>query len=165
MKDDTINTQTKSTTSSGRHSSPEPSRISNKRSCHEHGEDCPSENEREFESLEYEEDVYYSNFAATPSFDDIDELSGSEEIIVHCWRDPNGELDDIIVDDADLSAAGDYLRGRETNFSNVKRKRRSIRVVLQEFSKPYLTKISNSQNYKKLLELVKGFMNVFLFFV
>lgn len=132
------------------------SRTAQRRFCHEHGDDCPSENEREFESLEYEEDVYYSNLAATPSFDDIDELSGSEEIIVHCWRDSNGELDDIVVDDTDLCGDADFVHGSDGPATNRRRKRRSIRIVFQEFSKSYLAKITNSQNYKKFLELVKG---------
>lgn len=132
-------------------------RESRKKICNEHGEDCPSENEREFESLEYEEDVYYANLAATPSFDDIDELSGSEEIIVHCWRDSNGDLDDIAVDETDLRIDDDfYSSSRGSNPQNRRRKKKSIRLVFQEFSKPYLAKISNSDNYKRFVELMKG---------
>ncbi|XP_054014504.1 tumor protein D53 homolog isoform X1 [Hylaeus anthracinus] len=134
--------------------------ISRSRVCQEHGEeDCPSENEHEFESLEYEEDVYYSNLTATPSFDDIDELEdGENEIVVHCWRDSNGEIDEIVVGDANLSVETQFFTpdAEEGSSSRGRRKKRSVRVIFQDFSKPYLAKISNSQNYKKFLELVKG---------
>ncbi|XP_076685798.1 uncharacterized protein LOC143377882 isoform X1 [Andrena cerasifolii] len=130
------------------------------RVCQEHGEqDCPSENEHEFESLEYEEDAYYSNMTATPSFDDIDELSDDGgELVVHCWHDSNGEIDEIVVDDANLSVETQFLTadGEDGGTSRGRKKRRSVRVIFQDFSKPYLAKISNSQNYKKFLELVKG---------
>ncbi|XP_003706692.2 uncharacterized protein LOC100878467 isoform X1 [Megachile rotundata] len=130
---------------------------SRSRVCQEHGEqDCPSENEHEFESLEYEEDVYYSNLTATPSFDDIDELSDdADEIIVHCWRDSNGDIDEIVVDDANLSVETQFLPCEDEG-GRGRRKKKSVRVIFQDFSKPYLAKISNSQNYKKFLELVKG---------
>lgn len=128
---------------------------SRSRVCQEHGEEnCPSENEHEFESLEYEEDAFYSNLTATPSFDDIDELSDdAEEIVVHCWRDSNGDIDEIVVDDANLSVETQFLN---EDGAASRRKRKSVRVIFQDFSKPYLAKISNSQNYKKFLELVKG---------
>lgn len=125
--------------------------------CQEHGEeDCPSENEREFESLEYEEDVYYSKLTTTPSFDDIDELDDEEvdELVVHCWRDSNGEIDEIVVDDGNLSVETEFLP--EEGSRDGRKKKRSIRVIFQDLSKPYLARISNSQNYKKFLELVKG---------
>lgn len=140
----------------------EPSKQgSRSRVCQEHDEqDCLSENEHEFESLEYEEDVYYSNLTATPSFDDIDELSDDvDEIVVHCWRDSNGDIDEIVVDDANLSVETQFLTNdAEDGATNrdQKKKKKSVRVIFQDFSKPYLAKISNSQNYKKFLELVKG---------
>ncbi|KAK1132255.1 hypothetical protein K0M31_016377 [Melipona bicolor] len=121
-----------------------------------HGEqDCPSENE----SLEYEEDAYYSNVTATPSFDDIDELSDDAgEIVVHCWRDSNGDIDEIVVDDANFSVETQFLvpEAEEGVAGGSRKKKRSVRVIFQDFSKPYLAKISSSQNYKKFLELVKG---------
>jgi len=123
----------------------------------EHSEEnCPSENEREFESLEYEEDAYYSKLTTTPSFDDIDELGDDEvdELVVHCWRDSNGEIDEIVVDDGNLSVEAQFLQ--EESHDGRKKKKRSIRVIFQDFSKPYLAKISSSQNYKKFLELIKG---------
>lgn len=126
--------------------------------CQEHGEeDCPSENEREFESLEYEEDAYYSKLTTTPSFDDIDEVGDEEvdELVIHCWRDSNGEIDEIVVDDGNLTIETEYLLEGETS-RNGKKKKRSIRVIFQDLSKPYLAKISNSRNYKKFLELIKG---------
>lgn len=125
--------------------------------CQEHSEEnCPSENERELESLEYEEDAYYSKLTTTPSFDDIDELGDEEvdELVVHCWRDSNGEIDEIVVDDGNLSVETEFLQ--EESRDGRKKKKRSIRVIFQDFSKPYLAKISNSQNYKKFLELIKG---------
>ncbi|KAL0113654.1 hypothetical protein PUN28_012649 [Cardiocondyla obscurior] len=124
--------------------------------CQEHKENCPSENEREFESLEYEEDAYYSKLTTTPSFDDIDELGDDEvdELVVHCWRDSNGEIDEIVVDDGNLPAETELLSGESHN--GRKKKKRPIRVIFQDFSKPYLAKISSSQNYKKFLELIKG---------
>ncbi|XP_029157838.1 tumor protein D53 homolog isoform X3 [Nylanderia fulva] len=129
-----------------------------RRVCQEHAEeDCPSENEREFESLEYEEDVYYSKLTTTPSFDDIDELDDDEvdELVIHCWRDSNGEIDEIVVDDGNLEAELPPEAGSHDGRAK-KKKRRSIRVIFQDLSKPYLAKISNSQNYKRFLELVKG---------
>ncbi|XP_020287373.1 uncharacterized protein LOC109856471 isoform X1 [Pseudomyrmex gracilis] len=133
------------------------SNQSQRKSCQDHGEDCPSENEHEFESLEYEEDVYYSKLTTTPSFDDIDELGDEEtdELVVHCWRDSNGEIDEIVVDDGNLSIETEFLQ-EEGSQDGRKKKRRSVRVIFQDLSKPYLAKISNSQNYKKFLELVKG---------
>ncbi|XP_032690047.1 uncharacterized protein LOC116853202 isoform X3 [Odontomachus brunneus] len=143
---------------------PENSRTgqSRRRTCQEHGdEDCPSENEREFESLEYEEDVYYSKLTTTPSFDDIDEVGdGVDELVVHCWRDSNGEIDEIVVDDGNLTIETEFVPegsgSRDCGSGGGRRKRRSVRVIFQDLSKPYLAKISNSQNYKKFLELVKG---------
>ncbi|XP_033340689.2 uncharacterized protein LOC117228796 isoform X1 [Megalopta genalis] len=131
------------------------------RPCEDHGEDeCHSEYEHEFESLEYEEDAYYSKLTATPSFDDVNELSDADEIVVHCWRDSNGEIDEIVVDDGNLSVETQFLsedtEDGATDRRNKKKKRKSVRVIFQDFSKPYLAKISNSQNYKKFLELVKG---------
>ncbi|XP_018393277.1 PREDICTED: tumor protein D52 isoform X2 [Cyphomyrmex costatus] len=125
--------------------------------CQEHNEEnCPSENEREFESLEYEEDAYYSKLTTTPSFDDIDELGDEvDELVVHCWRDSNGEIDEIVVDDGNLSVETEFLR-EESHDGGKKKKKRTIRVIFQDFSKSYLAKISNSQNYKKFLELIKG---------
>lgn len=125
----------------------------------EESEDFPGEPEHEFESLEYEEDAYYSNLTATPSFDDVNELSDdADEIVVHCWRDSNGEIDEIVVDDGNLSVETEFLsedaEGGATGRG--RKKRKSVRVIFQDFSKPYLAKISNSQNYKKFLELVKG---------
>jgi len=128
------------------------------RTCQEHGEeDCPSENEREFESLEYEEDAFYSKLTTTPSFDDIDEVGNEEvdELVVHCWRDSNGEIDEIVVDDYNLSVEAEFLQEGGPRDKNGN-KRRSVRVIFQDLSKPYLARISNSQNYKKFLELVKG---------
>ncbi|XP_076282464.1 uncharacterized protein LOC143209976 isoform X2 [Lasioglossum baleicum] len=128
--------------------------------CEEHGaDDCHSEYEHELESLEYEEDAYYSNLTATPSFDDVNELSDdADEIVVHCWRDSNGDIDEIVVDDGNLSVETEFLsedaEGGATGRG--RKKRKSVRVIFQDFSKPYLAKISNSQNYKKFLELVKG---------
>lgn len=137
---------------------PKGNREKRGKSCQEHvEEDCPSENEREFESLEYEEDVYYSKLTTTPSFDDIDELDDEEvdELVVHCWRDSNGEIDEIVVDDGNLSVETEYLPEAGSRDGR-KKKRRSIRVIFQDLSKPYLAKISNSQNYRRFLELVKG---------
>lgn len=145
------------------HKQPEDSKTgqSRRKTCQAHGdEDCPSENEREFESLEYEEDVYYSKLTTTPSFDDIDELGDDvDELVVHCWRDSNGEIDEIVVDDGNLSVETEFLpegSGSRDGSGGDRRKRRSVRVIFQDLSKPYLAKISNSQNYKKFLELVKG---------
>ncbi|KOC65457.1 Tumor protein D54 [Habropoda laboriosa] len=120
-------------------------------------QNCSSENEHEFESLEYEEDVYYSNLTATPSFDDIDELSDdADEIVVHCWRNSNGDIDEIVVDDANLSIETEFLTpdAEDGATSRWRRKRKSVRVIFQDFSKPYLAKISSSRNYKKFLELL-----------
>ncbi|EFN87824.1 Tumor protein D54 [Harpegnathos saltator] len=132
---------------------------SRKKTCPEHGDEgCSSENEREFESLEYEEDVYYSKLTSTPSFDDMDVVDDDEdELVVHCWRDSNGEIDEIVVDDGNLTVETEFLpEGSGSRDAGSRRKRRSVRVIFQDLSKPYLAKISNSQNYKRFLELVKG---------
>lgn len=126
---------------------------------------CNNENDHDFESLEYEEDAYYSNSTTTPSFDDIDELCDDDagEIFVHCWRDSNGEIDEIVVDDVNFSIEPELVKDEEEVGKSGKhgfRKKRSVRVIFQDFSKPYLAKIINSQNYKKLLELVKGALSL-----
>ncbi|XP_035729021.1 serine/threonine-protein kinase pakF-like isoform X3 [Vespa mandarinia] len=142
------------------------SMLQGSRICQEHDqqqddddEHCPNENDHDYESLEYEEDAYYSNSTTTPSFDDIDELcDDADEIFVHCWRDSNGEIDEIVVDDVNFTIEPELLKPEEVGKSGLRgfRKKRSVRVIFQDFSKPYLAKIINSQNYKKLLELVKG---------
>lgn len=106
--------------------------------------------------MEYEEDAYYSKLTTTPSFDDIDEVGDEEvdELVVHCWRDSNGEIDEIVVDDGNLSVETEFLL--EGGSRDGRKKRRSVRVIFQDLSKPYLAKISNSRNYKKFLELIKG---------
>lgn len=161
-------------------------------------------NDHDFESLEYEEDVYYRDVAATPSFDDIDEFSDGDEIVVHCWRGSNGDIEEIVVDDsADYSCyaaqsvvdkicnerkfngvegeggkRGNLNFFKDNSFNKLKyychingntnsgasgKKRRSVRVIFQDLSKPYLAKISSSQNYKKFLEMVKGSFYIFLY--
>ncbi|XP_046597654.1 uncharacterized protein LOC107221819 [Neodiprion lecontei] len=156
--------------------------------------DGDNDEHHDFESLEYEEDVYYNRDIAanTPSFDDIDELSDSDEIVVHCWRGSSGDIEEIVVDDSmycisvetdfnnpmqqrdipqtNADAESDPLNKNEKKFMNLNKnnnksnfnsvgigkKKRSVRVIFQDLSKPYLAKISSSQNYKKFLEIVKG---------
>lgn len=123
------------------------------------GEKQPSNSESEdFESLEYEEDVYYSNVTATPSFDDIDELDNdNESIVVHCWRGSNGDIEEIVVDDSSLCLDNEFLlQEADCDDSGKPRFPRSVKVIFQDFSKPYLDKISNSQKYKKILEMIKN---------
>ncbi|XP_034946918.1 tumor protein D52 isoform X2 [Chelonus insularis] len=150
MKDDTVEDSEKRKSLNNHKTTTINPTDRGKKICQEHGEDCPSENEREFDSLEYEEDVYYSNLAETPSFDDTDELfaDDNEEIIVHCWKDANTDLDEILVNDIDLS--------NDPNFqgtSQKKRKLKSVRVIFQEISKSYRDKINGKP---KFLELLKG---------
>ncbi|XP_044583462.1 uncharacterized protein LOC123264297 isoform X1 [Cotesia glomerata] len=125
--------------------------------CNEHGDDCPSENEREFDSLEYEEDVYYSSFADTPSFDDIDNdlFNDSEEIVVHCWKDDNIYLDEILVNDVDFSQDLDANCSNDSNNAAKKklRKLRSVRVIFKEMTKSYFEKL---QGKGLFFERLKG---------
>ncbi|XP_057330019.1 uncharacterized protein LOC130670613 isoform X1 [Microplitis mediator] len=127
--------------------------------CNEHGDDCPSENEREFDSLEYEEDVYYSSIAETPSFDDIDNdlfNDGNEEIVVHCWKDDNIYLDEILVNDIDLSQDLDVNYDNSDNSGvtrNKLRKLRSVRVIFKEMTKSYIEKF---QGKGQLFNRLKG---------
>lgn len=165
-----------------------------------------NDNDNDFESLEYEEDVYYRGVGATPSFDDIDELSDTDEIVVHCWRGSNGEIEEIVVDDSFycVSVETDFVGSQNENcepdgdtgskkFSTATtnkqnnnsinginnkikngifsggsfasgKKKKSVRVIFQDLSKPYLARISSSQNYKKFLEIVKGlYMSIYIY--
>ncbi|XP_066591699.1 tumor protein D53 homolog isoform X2 [Prorops nasuta] len=114
------------------------------------------ENDRDYESLEYEEDVYYSNLSATPSFDDIDELDDeADTVIVHCWRGSSGEIDEINFEDPGITMEKELSERPETRMPDRKPKR-SVKVIFMEFSKPILTKIMSQEHFKKFLELLKG---------
>ncbi|XP_012257276.3 uncharacterized protein LOC105686744 [Athalia rosae] len=145
----------------------------------ENREEANDEIDHDFESLEYEEDVYYTGIGATPSFDDIDELlSDSDEVVVHCWRGSNGDIEEIVVDDPlyclhDFHNVENDLAGRKIREQqpqapkscgvrekvangNEKKKKKSIRLIFQELSRPYLEKINSSPNYRRFIEIVKG---------
>lgn len=82
--------------------------------------------EEEHQSLEYEEDCYYS----APSFEPS-------------WTD----------DEEAFCIAEEELCSVETEF---RRKPDSVKVTFQDLSKPYLPRVSSPTNYRRFLQLVKG---------
>ncbi|KAJ9593392.1 hypothetical protein L9F63_015096 [Diploptera punctata] len=112
--------------------------------------------EEDHESLEYEEDCYYSYVAesGTPSFD-------------HCWPedevlvDADGNLVDcggnlpLTTLDDSLSAEDDAFHV-EAEFYNKPKSKKSVRVTFQDLSKPYLARVSSPRNYRRFLQLVKA---------
>ncbi|PSN34396.1 hypothetical protein C0J52_15169 [Blattella germanica] len=114
--------------------------------------------EEDHESLEYEEDCYYSYVAesGTPSFD-------------HCWPEEETFVDaeDNLLDSGGslpLPALDDSLSAEEDAFhveaefynKPANKKSKSVRVTFQDLSKPYLAKVSSPRNYRRFLQLVKA---------
>jgi hypothetical protein len=100
--------------------------------------------EEDYESLEYEEDCYYSYVAepGAPSFD-------------HCWPDdenlPVSGLDDSVTAEVDP-----FCVEAEFYPKPASKKTRSVRVTFQDLSKPYFAKVSSPRNYRRFLQLLKG---------
>lgn len=90
--------------------------------------------DEEFVGPEFEEDAYYSSLAPTPSFDDLDDISDSEEILVH-WHQEAGEIEEI--EEADF---------REERVGDQKGTRREFRLL----------KAKIREKSRRLLGLVKG---------
>lgn len=128
----------------------------------------------EMPSLEYIEDPYFPKLSHTPSFDDeyteFDTRSLNNEGTE--WS-PETELylrsmplDEIfcIVDDQDLqrveaelspinNCANDRRADSFLKRFLTKKSMRDVRVTFIDFSKPYLAKISSSDNYKHFLNI------------
>lgn len=109
----------------------------------------------EFESLEYEEDVYYSTLTVTPSFDEINEGENDGKIVVYCWKDENEDIDEILViceEDKveNLTKSGDQETGDELSKIEVKRRERILRII-----RPILERLRVKGNYEKILKFVR----------
>ncbi|KAK9505482.1 hypothetical protein O3M35_009527 [Rhynocoris fuscipes] len=125
--------------------------------------------ETEPESLEYEEDCYYSYFNTTdtPSFDIIDENEWADNDGV-VSSEPNGIISEpndeslfVLVDDEfDTETEIPESFAVETEFYHKKTGRnkliRSVRVKFHDLSKPYIAKVTSNSNYSKFLQLVNG---------
>ncbi|XP_031786766.1 tumor protein D52 isoform X3 [Nasonia vitripennis] len=90
--------------------------------------------DEEFVGPEFEEDAYYSSLAPTPSFDDLDDVSDSEEILVH-WHQEAGEIEEI--------EEADFREEREGDQKGTRREFRLLKAKIREKS-------------RRLLGLVKG---------
>lgn len=104
--------------------------------------------EEDYESLEYEEDCYYSYVAeaGTPSFD-------------HCWPEDGNFVENLTVSGLDDSLAAEvdpFCVEAEFYSKPASKKARSVRVTFQDLSKPYFAKVSSPRNYRRFLQLVKG---------
>jgi hypothetical protein len=104
--------------------------------------------EEDYESLEYEEDCYYSYVAESgaPSFD-------------HCWPEDENFVENLPVSGLDDSLAAEvdpFCVEAEFYSKAASRSTRSVRVTFQDLSKPYLAKVSSPRNYRRFLQLVKG---------
>lgn len=122
-------------------------------------------------SLEYIEDPYFPKLSATPSFDDEytefdtrslnnDGTEWSPETELYLRSMPLEEIF-CIVDDQDLQKVEAELSPIgcakiEKSFLKrflMKKSMRDVRVTFIDFSKPYLAKISSSENYKNFLNI------------
>lgn len=152
--------------------------------------------EIEYPSLEYEEDVYYTHQPhATPSFDVVEDeddlgdpevgipstaaagsnlaarLLGDEELddadVDQCLAlaAMHGlDLDDldVMVDvDADVGAYSvetEFVKPSKGILGLLSRKGRRplVRVTFQDLTKPYFSKMSSTNNYRRFLQLVRG---------
>ncbi|KAJ1531729.1 hypothetical protein ONE63_000394 [Megalurothrips usitatus] len=149
--------------------------------------------EIEYPSLEYEEDVYYSHQPhATPSFDDVVEDDGDPEVGIPSGLPPasalaarllgDEDLDDADVDqclalaavhgldlddldvmvdvDADVGAYSvetEFVKPARGLLGLISKKRRRplVRVTFQDLTKPYFSKMSSANNYRRFLQLVR----------
>jgi hypothetical protein len=104
--------------------------------------------EEDHESLEYEEDCYYS-YVAESGVSNFD----------HCWpEDENlvGNLPVSGLDDSLASEVDPFCVEAEFYSKAASKENRSVRVTFQDLSKPYLAKVSSPRNYRRFLQLVKG---------
>lgn len=104
--------------------------------------------EEDYESLEYEEDCYYSYVAesGTPNFD-------------HCWPGDGNFVENLAVcgiDDSPAAEVDPFCVEAEFYSKPTNMKARSVRVTFQDLSKPYFAKVSSPRNYRRFLQLVKG---------
>ncbi len=126
-------------------------------------------------SLEYIEDPYFPKLTATPSFDDEytefdtrsalnnDGTEWSPETELYLRSMPLDEIFCIVDDqdlqrvEAELSPMNNCANDRKTeSFLKrflTKKSMRDVRVTFIDFSKPYLAKISSSDNYKHFLNI------------
>lgn len=125
-------------------------------------------------SLEYIEDPYFPKLTATPSFDDEytefdtrslnnDGTEWSPETELYLRSMPLDEIFCIVDDqdlqrvEAELSPINNCANDRKTeSFLKrflTKKSMRDVRVTFIDFSKPYLAKISSSDNYKHFLNI------------
>lgn len=127
-------------------------------------------------SLEYIEDPYFPKLShATPSFDDEytefdtrslnnDGTEWSPETELYLRTMPLDEIFCIVDDqdlqkvEAELSPINSCANDRKTEKSFLRRlltkkSMRDVRVTFIDFSKPYLAKISSSDNYKNFLNI------------
>ncbi|EDW01861.1 GH21673 [Drosophila grimshawi] len=135
-------------------------------------------------SLEFIEDSYLpriDDITTTPSLDDL-EISPASDLECGCYCDEaelylrNLTLDDIFYDvDSDYAntlelqtVETDFIAAKLSNQAPspsmakrfrlkffTKRTMRDIKVTFIDFSKPYLAKISNSDNYKRFLTIAQ----------
>lgn len=134
-------------------------------------------------SLEFIEDSYLpriDDITTTPSLDELDELSPTNES--EWCNETELYLRNLTLDEIFYDVDSDYantleLQAVETEFiatklSNqtpspsmakrfrlkffTKRTMRDVKVTFIDFSKPYLAKISNSDNYKRFLTIGHG---------
>nr|UPQ64770.1 tumor protein D54 [Plectrocnemia conspersa] len=107
-----------------------------------------SENDTEPLSVEYIEDPYFVRLDsdATPSLDEPE--AGS-------WSLSNQPIpDDLSNDDSLLCVEAEFIMdNRKRRLRIFRKKMRDVRVHFQDFSKPYLAKISSQNNYKMFLGL------------
>ncbi|XP_022194221.1 tumor protein D54 isoform X1 [Nilaparvata lugens] len=116
--------------------------------------DIPHNEEQEFQSLEYEEDCFYTLLSKTetPSFDPEDPN----------WNDDNDCLFVIVEEEFDEPSSLDLedINFTDLQITNVKTSNnkfiRGIRVKFQDLSKPYLARIVNAKKYYRFLHLRKG---------
>lgn len=104
--------------------------------------------EEDHESLEYEEDCYYSYVAelGVPSFG-------------HCWPEDENFVENLPpsgLDDSPAPEVDPFCVEAEFYSKPTSKKPRSVRVTFQDLSKPYLAKVSSPHNYRRFLQLVKG---------
>ncbi|XP_034477962.1 tumor protein D52 isoform X3 [Drosophila innubila] len=133
-------------------------------------------------SLEFIEDSYLpriDDITTTPSLDELDELSPSIASELDWSNETEFYLRNLTLDEIFYDVDSDYantleLQAVETEFiatklSNqtpspsiakrfrlkffTKRTMRDVKVTFIDFSKPYLAKISNSDNYKRFLTI------------
>ncbi|XP_067009094.1 tumor protein D52 isoform X1 [Anabrus simplex] len=105
------------------------------------------------ESLEYEEDCYYSYIVDSEAMG-LDN-NWADEIYYSIDSETGGSLPLGLVDT--LSVVDDSC-SVETEFysKSPNKKTKSVRVTFQDISKPYLARVTSPRNYRRFLQLVKA---------